>query len=191
MSLADTVEYVAACATAAYVDGTPFFDWLDDRLGKEHFLRGLMDDVYKDYGYVPPIVVTGKFGEKYRKWLEYYMGKHWTTQNLVVMPGDLRHIEVPPDSEKPRADLDYVFLDNSIYKGRTLRKTIDWITSHHAAIKDARVLYDGTLPPHNVVEFCQVKYYYRWHKDGIRVAEKRKPSSSRGASLPTLSQAAV
>ena len=191
MSLSDSVEYIAECATAMYVDGTPFFDWLDDRLGHEHFLREMSDDVWRDYGYVPNLVVTGKWGEKYRKWSEYYLGKYWTENHLVVMPGDLRHREVPEDAKVPVKGEDYVFLDNSMYKGRTYIKTLNWFLDHDADVTDARVLYDGTLPPHYIINNYQVKYYYRWHKDGIRVAKKRDVSAARRTSLPAMSQTAV
>lgn len=174
MNLSGYVEQLAETATKLYVDGTPFFDYLDDHLGDDLFLKMLSRDVIDEYGYMPALVTTGKFGEKYRKFLTAQLGELWVIDNLVVMPGDLRHIDIPVGSPRPRKGKDYLFLDNSIYKGRTLTKTLDWFLRHGAVISDCWVLYDGTLPPHDIIVLGPVKYYYRWHKDGIRVAEARK-----------------
>jgi hypothetical protein len=159
-----------------YGDGTPFFDHLDARLTDPYFfdilVRMLQKPTARLYNYLPPIAVSGKFGWAFSQWVKK---QGLLKSDLIVFPGDLRHQDLPEvywggDNRVPVADK-YVYLDNSIYKGRTLNKIKAFLKRNNTFIERAYVCYDGSLPPHKLVKgLPKVEYIYRWHEDGIRTA---------------------
>lgn len=131
-------------------EGTPFFDFLDHRVTREPYFEYLEEIIPWD---TDGIVVSGKFGWAFSMW---YPGE----KPVYVFPGNLRHEELKdPGVMPPFKGKVLTFLDNSIYKGRTLSQIIEYVDWWGGFIDKKFVIYDGSLPPHHK----GIYYLYRWH----------------------------
>lgn len=130
--------------------GTAFFDLIDRLVTRKAYFAYLEGLVPWD---TDGIVVSGKFGWAFSMW---YRG----VKPVYVFPGNLRHDKlvdsgvVPPFKGKV-----LTFLDNSIYKSRTLDQITDYVSWWGGFIGKKIVVYDGSLPPHHK----GIHYLYRWH----------------------------
>lgn len=144
--------------------GTPFFDRVDTELTHPYFFELLtrrLQDGMPRVGYLPPIAVSGKFGWAFSLWVKR---ESLIVGDLIVFPGDLRHQKlIDPQIHGPLAP-EYVFIDNSMYKGRTMGQVDKFLRKYRSKLTEKWVLYDGSLPPHRT----GVNYIYRWHENGIR-----------------------
>lgn len=151
--------------------GTAFFDALDERLREPYWYRALLLRYLDEYGMVQPVAsgravtaergrpyfaVSGKFGEGFAGWLA---GSEWGryVHPVTVFPGNLRHTVLP----KLTVDLtgrQYVFLDDSYYRGRTYGQIARRIAEAGGGVLGPLVLYDGSPEP------AKVPSFWRYHK---------------------------
>jgi hypothetical protein len=129
---------VEECITR-YGGGRAYFDQLDENVRTPFFFEALTETVDARYGHLPPLVVTGKFGEEYRDWLKK-SGREWHT--ILLFQGSLRYdnfVTVPGSLREG-----YVFLDDSFYLGRTLAAVSTGLNRHGSRILSTHVIYDGS-----------------------------------------------
>ena len=82
--------------------------------------------------------------------------------NLFLLPGGLRHDkEVPYDIGRIFEGMDFVFLDDSYYSGKTLRAVKDYMATTGANILASYVFYDGSK--HNTDGVRSIYRYYNYH----------------------------
>jgi len=125
---------------ARHGGGRAYFDQLDEYVRGPLFFEALTETVDAMYGELPPVVVTGKFGEEYRSWL-MKSGREWHT--ILVFDGGLRYNDLlakVPGSLRPG----YVFLDDSFYLGRTLAAVSTGLNRHGSRVLSTHVIYDGS-----------------------------------------------
>lgn len=164
--LSDMVEH----ATKRYGDGTPFFDWIDQAVTTRDFFDYLRDRILDD-GFRPDgIVTSGKFGWAFSAYA-FNLG---VLPKVLNFPGNLRHEKLTESWCNPNIEGQrFYFVDNSIYKARTLTQIEAYIERWGGKIVFANVLYDGSRPrddgehgwtrrgyPHD--------YLYRWHDGGFK-----------------------
>lgn len=154
-------------------DGTPFFDHLDADLTHSYFFETLVRNVQNDMarlgnyhrGYLPAIAVSGKFGWAFGQWLKR---ERKIVADLIVFPGDLRHQElIDPHLHEPLAP-EYVFLDNSTYKGRTMNQIEKYLDEYRSRLGTRYVLYDGAVPDQQLIRRYELNHIYQWHESGYR-----------------------
>lgn len=129
-------------------DGTAFFNAMDDwlcapewySLQLDRYLDKAMDSLYVNQW--PEIVVSGEWGRRFAAWYAL----RWATPEVLVLPGGLRHNELPP-LEVNLSLRSFIFLDNSCYKGRTRDKIRAGIEKVGGRMVDTLVLYDGSREP--------------------------------------------
>jgi hypothetical protein len=149
----DLAKEVVKDVTLAYEirrEGTPFFDFIDQRLTREVYFEHLEQMSRWD---TDGFIVSGKFGWAYSMW---YRGE----KPVHVFPGNLRHDKlIDPGVVPPLKGRSFTFLDNSIYKGRTLDQIEQYVDFWSGYIERKFVIYDGSKPPHHK----GIEYLYRWH----------------------------
>lgn len=138
---------------AEFVGGTPFFDHLDESLRDPYWYQQMLARYLDAYPMEPRIALSGEFGRGFAQWL-----RETTWQVPLVFPGNLRHNDLPPlplhlDGEQ------FVFLDDSYYKGRTRAKVTKAIEDAGGMVVGSFVLYDGS-PEAAAINSC-----FRYHPD--------------------------
>ena len=138
-----------------YTGGTPFFDNLDEyasRIFPEDHIKWFMEKYTEPR---PLIVCSGRYGNSLKT------HERWTIvvdQPFLWVPGGLRHEDLAPFPMK-LTDKEYVFLDDSCYRGRTRDKIRQRIEQAGGTLINSMVLYDSSvksLPNFDVI--------YRYHK---------------------------
>lgn len=135
---ASAIEYILG-------DGTPFFDAMDDWLCAREWYA-LQLDRFIDRLSDSDIVVSGEWGRRFSQWYDEQYGSQPDVPYVLVLPGGLRHGELPPlgmNLLKRR----FIFLDNSCYKGRTRNKIKQGIEDAGGRLVTSLVLYDGSIDP--------------------------------------------
>ena len=158
------LEEVVEEALHRHGGGTSYFDYLDEQLRRPEFFEALTDKVVKDFGHLPSIVVTGKFGEAYRVWHREGWLKYFSRRGaaLLLFDGGLRHdpnIEMQPWALVGRR---YVLLDDSFWMGRTRSAVATSLHMGGAHLLGTYVLYDGSTTPGISPDFAL--YTYRTEK---------------------------
>ena len=171
-SIFKLIEQDVADTLALKGDGTPFFDTIDAKLTHPHYMRYLKDKIFDTFLNVNKpyaILGSGKFGWAF----SMYMNGNLAFPRMLNFPGDLRHQPlVDPLVDPTFEGRKFVYVDNSIYKGRTLGQISNYVRDWGGEITHAFVLYDGTYPPHDELQMVpNFAYVYRWHKDTFRVWE--------------------
>ena len=156
--------------------GTPFFEALDERMRDDYWYRALLLRYLDTYGEQhepidvteiggpprfitgdrPYIAVSGKFGQGFAGWLA---GSEWGryVPPVAVFPGDLRH-NVLPKLDQDLTGRQYVFMDDSYYKGRTYGQISRRIVEAGGGVLGAIILYDGSPEP------AKVPSFFRYHR---------------------------
>jgi hypothetical protein len=135
------IEEAVEAALKVAPGGSAYFDALDERLRQPGYFEALEIMVREHHGYVPPVVVTGQFGQAYADW------RHATNRpRPFVLPGGLRFDSLNVIGERlpilyPGSKV--VILDDSIYSGKTRQEIIEWLDHHGATAICTHVLYDG------------------------------------------------
>lgn len=82
--------------------------------------------------------------------------------NLFILPGGLRHgKELPHDVERIYEGVEFVFVDDSYYSGKTLNTVKKYIESTGAKIIANYVFYDGSRENKDNVK--SIYRYYDYH----------------------------
>lgn len=83
--------------------------------------------------------------------------------NLLLLPGGLRHENrIPYDIGHAFEGMEFVFVDDSYYSGKTLRAVKKFMESTGARIIANYVFYDGSK--HNTDGVKSIYRYYDYHK---------------------------
>lgn len=159
----DVIRQDVDYAISRESDGTRFFDLLDEKLCHGVYFRWLEEKLFDIKPYAA--IGSGKFGWAFSM---YMNGGSFPVFNF---PGDLRHQRLVDPLVDPHFDgREFIYVDNSIYKGRTLKQINDYVTDWGGKILAAYVLYDGSRPPHSPTKIVQPFHYlYRWHDGKFRV----------------------
>lgn len=164
--LTDMVQH----AVEQFGDGTPFFDWIDQAVTTHDFFDYLRDRVL-DHGFkADGIVTSGKFGWAFSA----YAFNRPVLPKVLNFPGNLRHEKLIESWNDPGIKgQNFFFIDNSIYKGRTLSQIESYIERWGGKIIFAHVLYDGSRPGVDGLHWWTRRgyphdYLYRWHEGGFR-----------------------
>lgn len=166
-SIFEFVKEDVQLAVSRFGDGTQFFDYLDERLIAPAYFDYLKDRIVENH--YDGILGSGKFGWAF----SMYAASHPFLPPVYNFPGDLRHQDLYDPMIDPHFEgAAFVYIDNSIYKGRTLGKVNRYVRDWGGRIKAAFVLYDGSRPPHAAAEIVTPFHYiYRWHDGGYRALE--------------------
>lgn len=142
------IDALAAEVEFQVGDGTPFFDTIDSLLSSDFFYEVQWNRFLNEYG-APDgsynIAVSGKWGRGFADWLRY--AHRGVDLMVIVFPGDLRHEKQIPVDDIPYSvrHKKFVMLDNSLYKGRTMRKVAQALAIRDSILIENLVLYDGSL----------------------------------------------
>lgn len=158
------IHEVVEQVRAVYPGGQPFFTTLDASLRRPEFFRLALDQakispLYRQSErgtYVPEdptIVLSGKFGEAMRDWL-------WKEHQIdaLLVEGDVRHGGLTPlGRDRVLKGGLYVFIDDSLYRGRTRAQIGARLSDVGGKLIRSVVLYDGAHEP-----VPNVDSLYRW-----------------------------
>lgn len=139
--------------------GTRYFDLLDTLLRTPDIFEAVTDVAFEEYGTSVGFITSGRFGEAYRDWQRADRGRR---KPLVVIPGSLRYGYRAPVIEHHLlyGVRDWVFLDDTLYMGRTLMKVTDGLHNAFRSLGGAVVAYDGSHVP-----FANVISLYRYFNE--------------------------
>lgn len=147
-----------------YPGGRPFFTMLDASLRRPEFFRLAFDAAGHAPHYRrgergtwvpsdPTIVLSGKFGEAMHAWL-------WKAHQIdsLLVEGDVRHGGLTPIGRDRvvRGSL-YVFIDDSLYRGRTRAQIGARLDDVGAKLIKSVVIFDGAHE-----DIPGVESLYRW-----------------------------
>jgi len=137
-----------------FIGGETYFDKLDDALKHPEnidIVSNLFSNL-KD----SDVIMSGGFGYYVQ---DLYNKGLITLKSLVVVNGSLRQGEVTKVSQWVEPTLEYVFVDDSFYKGRTRDKVQGFLNGMGCTLKGTVVVYDGSH-----VKDDTVHSMYRYHK---------------------------
>lgn len=162
------VEEEVALTLRQHGDGTAFFDYLDERLAlRSKYHRYLVDRILDEALIPAPLTVlgSGRFG-----WAFSMFANGLGSLNVLNFPGNLRHNRLADPGVDPSfKGREFVYVDNSVYKGRTLGQVNDYVQAWGGKIVKAYILYDGSRPPHSWEGLGpDTDYVYRWHEGGFK-----------------------
>jgi hypothetical protein len=136
-----------------HVEGTPFFDALDDELRKPANFS-IVESLFNPK--IENLVAIGRFGLYIQGLINEDIVD--VQGSICILSGGLRHGKPLRQSMSrgPIRDRSFVFIDDSFYKGRTLRATADYLRRWNSTISEVRVAYDGSRE-------IPVRSLYRYH----------------------------
>lgn len=143
-SLNDLVEQLLS----EHTGGVPFFDALDDCIKCPDIIETLFQKIHADYPQGISIIMSGKFGRYVHNILHTMKENHvQNIQHVLTVNGSLR-AGVPIDDlsifRTQIQNVDYVFVDDSLYKGRTLAAVREEIERLEGRVVHTYVVYDGS-----------------------------------------------
>lgn len=142
---------VARAIAKRYTGGTPFYDALDEELRHPYWYRSLLFRYLDEYPSMPNIIVSGEFGVGFASWLAASDYAPYLPPVLIIS-GGIRHRELPPQSIQAKGR-QYVFLDDSMYAGRTYSQIRRRITEKEGEMLGAIVLFAGSAAPLAISSF--------------------------------------
>lgn len=145
-----------------YVGGTPFFDALDATLRTPEWFEIITDAYLEAFPSHPRMVVSGAFGLAYVYWLskrQLFTPRVLDIPGPVVIPGNLRHVTAP-DLTVDLTGETLVFLDDSIFKGRTFGQAQSLVRKAGGELEEGIVIYDGSHE-HWPTIFSFYRYHWR------------------------------
>lgn len=145
-----------------YTGGTEFFNMLDAAVRHRNYfncLLGMADSTNTQQINIEGVAVSGWFGMEFAAWLRSSIHN----RPLLIFPGDLRHH--PELAIPPRGILNhsFVFIDDSMYKGRTFAAVKRSIETSGGVCNRAIVAYDGCKEEHSNVH--SMYRYWEHHGD--------------------------
>lgn len=154
MTETDKLNNIVNNLIKEFTGGEVYFDNLDEVLRKKENL----DIIQKLFSPLKNsnVIVSGKFGYYI---LGLFNKKTISVNSLIVVNGGLRGglikdiilIDFKRDSE-------YTFVDDSFYKGRTMRKVKEFLEIFDCKLKNTMVVYDGSIDKQD-----NVSSMYRYH----------------------------
>lgn len=137
--------------------GRRYFDLLDTYLRHADVFEAVTAVAFETYGDGNGFITSGRFGEAYEDWQRSVPRR--MRRPLIVLPGSLRYSYRTPRIEPHRlyGVRGWVFLDDTLYLGRTLMKVNDALRSDFRSLTGAVVAYDGSHTP-----FANVTSLYRY-----------------------------
>ena len=135
--------------------GAPYFDRLDSSIGQEpDILEAMALTVRRLYPRRVGLIVSGGFGQVWESWAR---SREPQLRPAVLLPGGLRHKPLPEYGSirqyqfRMQGIHEFVFLDDSLYAGRTM----DWVRTlvlmQGKTFGGAVVAYDGSNYKHRNV----------------------------------------
>lgn len=137
-----------------FIGGETYFDKLDDALkcpSNFDIVANLFSNLKNS-----DVIMSGGFG--YHVQALHQKGLI-PLKSLVVVNGSLRNGEVTKVNGWVESHVDYVFVDDSFYKGRTRDKVEEYVKSFNSSLKQTTVVYDGSHEKDDTVFSL-----YRYHK---------------------------
>lgn len=138
-----------------FTGGETYFDKLDDAIkDPENFdiVQGLFEHIRNSH-----VIMSGGFGYYVQGLFEKGL---IPLKSLVVVNGSLRKGEIKTMSaDFMEPNTEYVFVDDSFYKGRTRDKVKDFVETSGCTMSSTMVIYDGSLEKDDTVFSL-----YRYHK---------------------------
>jgi len=141
------IEKIVYECIAAHTGGEKFFDALDAMVRNETALFPVLVNLAKGVAYKenkhnrfnPLFIVSGKFGDVFGEWA-YLLGL-----DCLVLEGALRQNEIVVQSEYGFliGGRICVFIDDSLFKGRTYDKVRNMVESFGGTAAGCVVAYDG------------------------------------------------
>lgn len=140
--------------------GKEFFENLDFAVRDPDIVQSLYDKIEEFTGVIQHIyVVSGKFGVFFKNWIECY---GCDIDIVYAVNGGLRDGD-PIDSLEPFKEdlngLEFIFIDDSFYSGRTADTVIEHVKSFGGRYKGTFVIYDGSKE-----QRPDVYSLYRYHE---------------------------
>lgn len=133
---------------ATDVGGKEFYEILDMSVRNEDFFIDLVMLAIDTFGRIPMnIVLSGQFGVAFNEW-----SKNGILHKLVVN-GGLRYGDIIESSlsDNEIRGREFVFLDDTFYKGRTRDKVREYVESRGGTLTDTFVVFDAGLSDDNSV----------------------------------------
>lgn len=133
--------------------GEKFFEHLDKAVQQEPILDQLLNMIGENTSMLHPIVLSGGFGR-------YFHNTMKTEIPLLVVNGGLRKGEPVDDlSYLGLTGVEFIFIDDSFYSGKTRDAINQELEKHGAKIVQTFVIYDGSLEKDDTVHSL-----YRYHR---------------------------
>lgn len=148
-------EKVEKCLKS-HTGGEAYFTELDAEIkSDEEFLKSFMNCIIEETN-CHNFVMSGEIGSMYFKLYSH------DNIRLLLLPGGLRHgKELPNDVERIYKGMEFVFVDDSYYSGKTLNAVKKYMESTGAKIIANYVFYDGSRENKDNVK--SIYRYYNYH----------------------------
>ncbi len=165
MNAEKLIRFYVESVLQAHEGGTKFFDTLDALLTNVVLFDYLRDRILGDGPAPFNILTSGKFGWAF----SVYAQPIPALPPVINFPGNLRHEKLQETTIDPMfRDREFVFIDNSVYKGRTVGQINEYVERWGGKITRAYILYDGSRPPYSWTKTgFKYDYLYRWHEGGF------------------------
>jgi hypothetical protein len=149
------IEKVQKCLET-HVGGEAYFNELDAAIKSDkEFLKSFINCIIEETN-CHNFVMSGEIGSVYFKLCSH------DDIRLLLLPGGLRHgKELPHDVERIYKGMEFVFVDDSYYSGKTLNAVKKYIESTGAKIIANYVFYDGSRE--NKDNMKSIYRYYDYH----------------------------
>ena len=148
--------------------GGVYFDTLDRLVSYDGDIhRALVDKVLEVHGDRPRIIVSGQFGIQHERWSRANRARRLP----MVLRGGLRYDNGPHYGSLAFEDyrrrmmgqMDWVFVDDSMYVGRTMRYVRDLVLMTGGRFLGSVVAYDGSDPRDGLPEVHSLYRYFDHH----------------------------
>ena len=125
--------------------GENFFDAIDELMRNDTLLITMLIGKVLEKEKFDYLIVSGNFGKLFKTHCEYNMPKT-LSDKIIVVPGGLRNgTKVTPFwNDYVVENKNFVFLDDSFYKGRTRDAIKTSIIEHGGQLTSTYVFYDGS-----------------------------------------------
>jgi hypothetical protein len=152
--LRDVLHDLVEKMLAEYGEGSPYFTALDAALRVPWVFNLLLAEAgpRRDWD---RLIVSGQFGADFAKWLNKV--SYGSGMPLIVLPGGLRHGDQHLRWPQVETGRRYLFLDDSLYEGRTFDVASDVVKRSGGVVVGGIVAYDGSKAGIESVESL-----YRW-----------------------------
>ncbi len=140
-----------------YGGGRQFFDALDDAIKdvtSVDMIIALLRGNSNEY-----IVSTGEFGDILHT---LYLKGKIDCKGVVVFNGKINTLNLGANRFYPESfdisDKKFVFVDDSLFSGKTYQRIEEFLKKHNSSIKSINVIYDGSKEKND-----KVKSFFRYY----------------------------
>lgn len=143
-----------------YVGGEEFYDALDEQIRiHDIWLYAMIARIEKETSY-DRWIVSGKFGRRFYEFVKTNIGEEGA-QKILVTSGSLRKGKAIGLEEEDLTGLEFLFIDDSFWSGKTRDVIQRYLEKNHAHLKKTYVFYDGSKKKEETVE--SFYRYYDYH----------------------------